>query len=163
MEGLTGEITPSPVFAGGLVYVVSPSDKLMAIRPDGTGDVTKTHVVWKADDGIPDITSPVSDGERVFVVTTSGTLTAYDAKAGKKLWDHELGFDVNATPAIAGGRLLIIGSKGRCLVVEAGAQFKEIAQFDLAETVFASPAFAQGRIYVRGARTLFCLGPAAGP
>ena len=46
VEGLNGEITPSPVFAGGLLFVASPSEKLLAIRPDGQGDVTKTHVVW---------------------------------------------------------------------------------------------------------------------
>ena len=71
VEGLNGEITPSPVFAGGLLFVASPSEKLLAIRPDGQGDVTKTHVVWTNEDNVPDVTSPTSNGELVFTLTTA--------------------------------------------------------------------------------------------
>src|SRR5438128_1800588 len=81
-DRLDGEVTPSPVFAGGTLFIVSPSNKLQAIRPDGQGDVTKTHLGWMAEDGIPDITSPVSNGELVFVIDTGGMLTCYDAKDG---------------------------------------------------------------------------------
>lgn len=162
VDGLNGEITPSPIFAGGFVLITSPSDKLLAIRPDGTGDVTKSHVVWKAEDGIPDITSPVSDGELVFLVTTAGLLTCYEVATGTKIWEHEIEFDVHATPAVAGGKLIIFGVKGNGLVAQAGREYKEIVRFEPGEGVVASPAFGGGHMYVRGLKTLFCVGSAPG-
>ncbi|MHB1306246.1 MAG: PQQ-binding-like beta-propeller repeat protein [Limisphaerales bacterium] len=160
VEGLTGEITPSPIFAGGLVLSVSPSDRLFAIRPDGAGDVGKTHVAWTGEDGIPDVTSPVSNGELVFLVTSSGLLTCYEIKSGAKLWEHELEFDVNSTPVIAGDQMLILGTKGQGLIAAAAREFKELAQLDSDEGFLASPAVAHGRVFLRGLKHLICLGPA---
>jgi outer membrane protein assembly factor BamB len=69
---LENEVVPSPVFAGGLVLLLSPSTRLLALRPDGTGDVTKTCVAWPSEENVPDIASPVSNGELVFTVTSAG-------------------------------------------------------------------------------------------
>lgn len=156
-ECLDGEITPSPIFANGTLFVVSPSNKLQAIRPDGHGDITKTHLGWIAEDGIPDISSPVSDGELVFVVDTGGMLTCYDAKEGTKQWDHDLSDECQASPSIAGGKLYVITKKGTLIATEAGREFKELGRSALGETVAASPAFAQHRIFVRGAKHLICI------
>jgi outer membrane protein assembly factor BamB len=155
---LDGEVTPSPIFAGGTLFVVSPSSKLQAIRPDGQGDVTKTHLGWVGEDGIPDITSPVSNGELVFVVDTSGVLTCYDAKSGRKQWEHDFGDEVKASPSIAGTTLYLITKKGTLITAEAARQFKELGRSELGEDVFASPAFAQGKIIIRGMKHLFCIG-----
>ncbi|TAK96210.1 MAG: hypothetical protein EPO07_14765, partial [Verrucomicrobia bacterium] len=77
-ELLGGEITPSPIFAGSLVIVVNPSGSLVGIRPDGAGDVSKSHIAWTEEENVPDVTSPVSDGELVFTVTSMGGLAAFD-------------------------------------------------------------------------------------
>ena len=155
---LDGEITPSPIFAGGTLFIVSPSNKLQPIRPDGTGDVTKTHVGWMAEDGIPDVTSPVSNGELIFTVTSSGMLTCYDAKDGKKQWEHDFEDACNASPSIAGGKLILITNKGTLIAVEVAREFKELARSPLGEKIYASPAFAQGKMFVRGVRHLICIG-----
>jgi outer membrane protein assembly factor BamB len=154
---MDGEVTPSPIFAGGTLFVVNPSNKLQAIRPDGEGDVSKTHLGWGAEDNIPDVTSPVSDGALVFVLDSSGVLTCYDAKNGRKQWDHDYNEPCNASPSLAGGRLYVITRKGTLLVLEAGRAFKELSRSELGEPVFASPAFAHQRIFVRGKEHLFCL------
>ncbi len=156
-ELLEGEITPSPIFAGGLVIVVSPSAKLIAIRPDGAGDVTKSHVAWTAEDNIPDVTSPVGNGELIFTVTSSGVLTCFDARDGKKIWEKDLEMEVQSSPAIAGEKVFVLGTKGVAVVVEAGRQFKEVARSELPDGFLASPAFANGRMYLRGATNLWCL------
>jgi outer membrane protein assembly factor BamB len=161
VEGIDGEITPSPILAGGLVLAPSPSAKLLAIKPDGAGDVTKTHVPWVTEEGVPDITSPVSDGQRVYLLTTGGTLTACDLQTGKKVWDKELELEFKASPAVAGGRLYLFGDKGLVVVLAAGPEFKELARNDLADEVVASPAFADGRIFVRAKQSIFCLGTQA--
>jgi outer membrane protein assembly factor BamB len=154
---LDGEITPSPIFAGGTLYVVNPSNKLQAIRPDGRGDVTKTHLGWSSEDNIPDVTSPVSDGELIFVIDTSGTLTCCDAKDGRKQWQQEIGEECNASPSLAGDRLYLFTKKGTMIVVAAARAFKELARSPVGEAVLASPAFAHHRIFVRGLKHLICL------
>jgi len=156
-EGLNGEVTPSPAAAAGLVYAISPSEKLFAFRPDGQGDVTKTHLAWSTEDNIPDISSPVSDGELLFMATTSGLLTCYDAKDGKKQWEQELGLQCHASPVLAADRLYVTTTKGTVLVLEAARTFKELARNALEENLYATPAFAQGNIVLRGEKHLFCI------
>lgn len=160
-ECLDGEITPSPIFAGSTLFVVSPSNKLQTIRPDGTGDVTKTHLGWIAEDGIPDVTSPACNGELVFVIDNGGVLSCYDAKTGRKQWQQDLEGECNASPSIAGDRLVILMKSGTLITVEAARQFKELSRLKLEEDVYASPAFAKNHIIVRGLKHLFCLGAAA--
>jgi len=157
-ECLNGEITPSPVFAGGLVFVPSPSEKLLALRPDGQGDVTKSHVVWSVEDYVPDITCPVSNGEVIFTLTTPGILSCYEVKDGKKHWEHDFEADFQASPSIAGNRLYLLGLKGTVIVVEASREFKELARFEAGEAFMASPAFANDRMYLRGSKHLLCIG-----
>ncbi len=157
VEGLSGEITPSPIFAGGMVFVASPSDKLLAIRPDGQGDVTKTHVVWTTEDNVPDVTSPASNGELVFALTTSGLLTCWNAKDGKKLWEHDYETECHASPSIAANRLYLFTQKGAAVVVEAAPQFKELFRTDMADAFHASPAFVQDRFFLRGVTNIYCI------
>ena len=109
---LENEVVPSPVFAGGLVLLFSPGAKLIALRPDGAGDVTKTHVAWTAEGDIPDIVSPVSQGELVFTVTGGGIVKCFGTSDGKKIWDKFVDVDVEASPGIVGGQLFIVGQNG---------------------------------------------------
>lgn len=157
-QGLDGEVTPSPIFANGTVFAVSPASKLQTIRPDGRGDVTKSHLGWVAEDGIPAVTSPVSDGELVFLVDAGGMMTSYDAKTGRKQWEHDFGEECNASPSIAGGKLYVITAKGVMTVAGTQRQYGEVSQSSFGEKVQATPAFAQGKIFVRGLTHLFCLG-----
>jgi outer membrane protein assembly factor BamB len=157
VEGLDGEITPSPIFAGGLVFAISPSEKLMAIRPDGQGDVSKTHLAWAVEDNVPDVTSPVSNGDQLFMVTTSGLLTCLNAKDGKKLWEHDFDMECHASPTLAANRLYLFGQKGRAVVVEAGPEFKELFRTEMGDAFHASPAFAQDKMFLRGVTNMFCI------
>ena len=160
VECLNGEITPSPIFAAGLLFVASPSEKLLAIRPDGRGDVTKTHVAWSSEDNVPDVTSPTSNGELLFMLTTSGMLTCLDAKDGKKQWDHDFDMECHTSPSVAGDRLYVFGQKGTAVVVEAARQFKELFHTEMGDSFHASPAFAPGRMILRGMTNVWCLGAA---
>lgn len=155
---LAGEITPAPIIAGGLVIAVNPSGSLIAIRPDGAGDVSKSHVSWTTDENVPDVTSPASNGELVFTVTSMGGLACFDVKDGKKLWQKELDLDVQSSPAIASKQVFILSTKGDLVSVEAGREFKELGRAKLEDAFHASPAFAEGRMILRGATNLWCLG-----
>ena len=156
-EVMEGEITPSPIFAGGFAILVNPNGKLIALRPDGAGDVTKSHVAWTVEDNIPDVTSPVSNGELVFTATSMGSLACLDLKDGKTIWTKDLAFEVQSSPAIAGRQMLMLGTKGELVSITAGREFKELGRTKLEDTFHASPAFADGRMFLRGATNLWCL------
>ncbi|MCL5098935.1 MAG: PQQ-like beta-propeller repeat protein [Candidatus Omnitrophica bacterium] len=155
---LYGEVVPSPIFAAGLVFTAIDGEKVSAIRPDGTGDVSKSHIAWSADEGLPDICSPLSDNQRIYMLGTYGLLSCYDIQTGKELWEKELELGFHSSPSLAGDRIYLFSDKGVGVVLQAGAEFKELARSDLGEDMLASPAFADGRIYVRGKEHLFCLG-----
>jgi outer membrane protein assembly factor BamB len=155
---LEGEIAPSPGSACGIVYVAAAGSKLSAIRPGGEGDVTKTQVVWAADQGLPDIVSPLSNGRFVFLAASDNTVTCYDAATGRKAWDHAFSELFKSSPVLVGNRVYFTDFKGVTHLFDAAVAFKEIATSPLGEEVNATPAFVGGRIYIRGKDHLYCIG-----
>ncbi len=160
---LSGQIVPSAIHANGLVYVVSPDGKLAAVRPDGQGDVTGTHIVWTAEGTLPSICSPVCNGELLWLLDTGGVVTCYDAKTGERLWENDLGTSCQASPTIAGDLLYILSDGGSLFTLQADRQFIVKGRIELGESCQASPAFHLGRIYVRTKQHLLCLGASAAP
>lgn len=159
-ELLDKEIVPSPIFAGGLVIAVSPTVKLLGIRPNGTGNVTKSIVAWSAEGTAPDATSPVSDGKLVFTVSGGGLVTCRQVTNGRKVWEYDLKFPVESSPSIVGDKLFVLGHKGKSAVLAAGRKYKEISRSQFDDEFEASPAFADGRVLLRGHTNLYCLGSA---
>ncbi len=156
---MQGEMAPSPVYSSGLVFAVHVDGDLNAIRPTGRGDVTETHVAWTAFDGLPEICSPVSNEERVFLLTSyGGQLTCYGAQDGKMVWEKDLDGSFFASPSLVGDRLYLLSEKGVMSILSAGPEFKELARAELGEPASASPAFAGGRIYIRGKSHLYAIG-----
>jgi outer membrane protein assembly factor BamB len=157
-ECMGDDLAPSPIYAGGLVLAIESNIKMVAIRPDGRGDVTKTHILWMVEDGIPDICSPVSNGELIFLLTTDGTLTCYRLTDHAKLWEQDLGTYFKASPTLVGDRLYLLSEKGVMFIAEFTEGYKEVGRCELGEDCHASPAFVNGRIYIRGLEHLYCIG-----
>jgi len=155
---LYGDIAPSAIYANGLVFVIEPYSKLVAIKPDGKGDVTKTHIAWVSEEGGPDICSPVSNGDAIFLLATEGLLESYQVSDGKKLWEHDFREYFLASPCLVGSKLYLLSEKGVMYIAEAGPEYKQLAKCELGEKCHASPAFADGRIYIRGVENLYCIG-----
>jgi outer membrane protein assembly factor BamB len=161
-ECLFGDIGPSPVYADGLVYVVNEGADLVAIRPDGEGDVTKTHIVFKAGDYLPDTVSPVTDG-RILVLVKGITVMVFDAKTGEKLWEHEFEQVFQSSPTLVGERIYLMDEKGNMVIFQASRDgYREIGKAAIGEPSNTSPAFLDGRIYIRGEKHMFCIGSADG-
>jgi outer membrane protein assembly factor BamB len=154
------DVAPSPIYANGLVFAIESSTELIAIRPDGRGDVTETHIAWINDEGGPDICSPVSNGELIFMLTTDGLLSCHQVSDGTKLWEHDLREYFMASPSLVGSSVYLLSEKGVMFIVEAGPEYKELAKCELGEGCHASPAFGDGRIYIRGVENLYCIGNA---
>ena len=152
------DVAPSPIYANGFVFVVQPYDNLFAIRPDGRGDITKTHIAWDAEDGIPDICSPVSNGKLIFLLDTGGYITCYGIRTGEKVWEDDLGEEFQSSPSVVGDHLYLLSLKGVMHIIKAGREFIRVGKSALGELSTCSPAFGDGRIYIRGEHHLYCIG-----
>lgn len=152
------DVAPTPILAGGLVIAAVTSDKTYAIRPDGHGDVTSTHVAWTSESGVGDVASPVSNGELIFMVQSGGTLTCLEVKTGKVVWEKSLEGEFYASPGLAGDRLYLVARSGEVFILKAGPQYEVVGMAKLGEPSDCSPAFVKGRIIVRGITHLFCIG-----
>ncbi len=157
VSGIGADVAPSPILAGGLVIAITPNDTMQAIRPDGAGDVTKTHVAWTTDEVAPDICSPVSDGELLFTMSTNGTLTCLDLADGKVLWEHDFETQCQSSPSLVGKTIYAMSDAGVMYFVAAERTFRLIGQAELGEKSVCSPAFVNGRIYIRAKEHLYCI------
>jgi len=155
---LEGDGAPSAIFAGGFVLAMNVDSMIAAIRPDGKGDVTETHIAWRGEDGLSDICSPVSNGKQVFLATTGGEITCYNVADGTKLWTHDLRIEMNTSPSLVGETVWLIGVKGQVRMISAGAKFEEVGRASLGEKCDTCPAFVDGRVYIRAHKHLYCIG-----
>jgi outer membrane protein assembly factor BamB len=160
--GMKEDVAASPTFADGLVYVTNDHAKVFAIRPapNEQGDVTATNIVWTAEEGLSDAPSPVCDGRFFLQANSSGLLTCYDAKSGKLFWKEVLNGAVWASPTLAGGWACVPSEDGNVYLFPLADQFGPVTACKLGEPLLSTPAFADGCIYFRGEKTLFCVGAA---
>ncbi len=155
---LGGDVAPSPIFANGMLFACNTTANLAAIRPDGSGDVTKSHIAWMAQDGLPDLVSPLSNGKWVLLVMSDGSLTCYDAQKGNKLWEHALPNPVKSSPSLVGDKVYLLDEQGIMHIFTVDGGFHEVGTAALGENANTSPAFVNGRIYIRGKDDLYCIG-----
>ena len=167
VDCLRQDVGPSPVYGDGIVFVANEFPGVTAIRPDGTGDVTETHVLWTGDESPPDTSSPLATGEPAHLLITLasyGILCAYDALEGEPfgtlpLWEGDFMAHFVATPSLVDDRLYLFCDEGKGWVLRIDREGHEIvAENDLGEGVFATPAFQEGRMFVRGTEHLFAIG-----
>jgi len=144
-------LVPRPVFGKGLVYVCSGYDSpiLFAIRPEGKGDVTDTHVAWSVKKGVPHNPSPLLVGDELYLVSDRGIASCLDAATGEEIWQERVGGNYSASPIFADGRIYLLNEDGGTTVVAAGREFKELAKNQLEGRTLASPAVSGHAIYLR--------------
>jgi len=161
IDGPTEQFVASPVYHpdSGLVFITGgfPDHHILAIRPDGIGNVTQTHIVWRATQGAAYVPSPIIEGDYFLVLSDSGAAYCFEAKTGKLTWRERLG-EEHASLVSGEGNVYFLNDKGVMNVVKVGQQFERVAQNDIGEKCFASPAISNGRIYLRGEKHLFCIG-----
>ena len=154
-------VVPRPVAAGGLVYLCSGFIRanLLAVDPHGAaGDATADHVRWKYDRGVPTTPSLLAKGDEIFFVSDNGVASCLDARTGKVHWTERLGGNFSASPVFAEGRLYFLSEAGVTYVVRAGTNYELLATNDLGERALASPAVADGAIYLRTESRLWRIG-----
>jgi outer membrane protein assembly factor BamB len=142
---------PRPVFAHGLVYIATgfQQPELLAVRPDGTGDVTKTHIAWALKRGAPLTPSPLIVGDELYIVTDGGIATCLDARTGVIVWQQRLGGTYSASPVFADGRIYFLAEQGVTTVITPGREFRRLAANSLDGGLLASMAISSGSFFLR--------------
>jgi outer membrane protein assembly factor BamB len=140
-----------PVTGHGLVFYPSgfASGHLLAVRPDGRGDVTQTHVVWRVTKGVPNKPSLLLIGDLIFMINDVGIVTCLEAKTGQEVWKSRLNGAYSASPIAAGGRIYVFSEEGKATVLEAGREFKVLAENVLDDGFMASPAVDGNALILR--------------
>ncbi|MHC4594859.1 MAG: outer membrane protein assembly factor BamB family protein [Planctomycetota bacterium] len=160
IDGPTEQFVASLVYNDELLFMTCgfPKRFIQAIRPDGQGNVTATHVVWQTDRDCSYVPSPIVFGPYFLVVSDSGVATSLDAKTGKSIWRERLGVKHSASLVSANGLVYFLSDKGIMTVVRPGPQFDVVAENQLGEETYASPAISNGLMFLRGAEHLYCIG-----
>lgn len=157
VDGMHFQCIPSPVTLDDLLFACS-GENTMAIRLNGaTGELTKSNVLWKNKKAAAFLPSPLAYQGCLYITGDKGFVTCLDAKTSKTLWKERLGDQFYASPIAGAGRVYFTSKEGMIRVVRAGQEYDLLAENDMGESIVASPAPSNGRIYLRGEKHLFCV------
>jgi glucose dehydrogenase len=150
-------VIPQPVFGHGLVFLSSGYDSptVLAIRPDGRGDVTDTHVAWTLKKGAPHTPSPLLVGDELYLVADKGVATCVAARTGEQLWQERIGGNYSASPLWADGKIYIQSEEGPAIVLKPGTTFERLAETGFAERTLASYAVGDSSLFIRTENHLY--------
>jgi outer membrane protein assembly factor BamB len=161
IDGPTEQFVASPVYSEltSLLFITGgfPDHHILAIKPDGSGNVTRSHIVWRTNKGAAYVPSPIIEGDYFLVVSDSGVAHCFETRSGKLAWQQRLG-EHHASLVSVDGLVYFLSDLGITTVVKPGPQFVQVARNEIGERCFASPAISRKQIFLRGERSLFCIG-----
>jgi outer membrane protein assembly factor BamB len=161
IDGPTEQFVASMVYndRANLFFLTAgfPEHHILAIRPGGEGNVTETNIVWRTHEGAAYVPSPIAEGDYCLVVSDLGFAHCFDAKSGNILWKARMGHH-HASLVSANGLVYFLADNGACNVVRPGPTFDLVATNEIGESTYASPAISNGQIFIRGEKSLFCIG-----
>jgi outer membrane protein assembly factor BamB len=161
LSGPTHEVIPAVVVGKDLVYCASGRNgPTLALRLGGSGDVTATHLAWRAVRYGPHVPSPILVGGRLYTVNDTGIASCLDAATGKLIWVERISDRFSASPVEAGGLLYFPSESGITYVLRAADKFEVVAKNDLGAGILASPAVVDHQLLLRTQEELVCIGVA---
>jgi outer membrane protein assembly factor BamB len=163
-KGVESNAIPSPVANNDTVFVVAgfPAKIALAIKLGGSGDLTGTkNATWKYEKGTAYVPSPILYGDYLYLTTDRGILTCIDAKTGEVKYEGgriPIPATFTASPVAFEGKILMTSEDGDTFIIKAGPKHEIIGTNSIGEAVYASPAIADGRIFIRGEKNLYSIG-----
>jgi len=153
IDCIFGEVGPSVAYADKVVYAVNEYAILVAI------DISdKPKILWESDEYLSDVPSPIATKDLLFMATSYGVMVCYDAKTGEILWEHEFDNGFYSSPMLADGKIYLMDMQGIMHIFKAESKFEMVAASPLGEKCMTTPAFSEGKIYIRGNDHLFSIG-----
>jgi outer membrane protein assembly factor BamB len=151
---------PMPLVGNDMVYVSTGFRKpeLWAIRADGRGDVTNSHVVWRFTRHVPAVVSPILVGKRIYMVTELGVAACLDAETGRLVWQERIAGNFSASLVYGDGHIYLSSEEGKVTVIEPADEFRLLATNELDGQIKATPALADGAIFIRTTTHLYRIG-----
>ncbi|MDZ7604193.1 MAG: PQQ-binding-like beta-propeller repeat protein [Cyclobacteriaceae bacterium] len=153
VDCLSGEVGPSPAYSNGVIYAANEYAKLIGIKPG-----TPPETVWESNEYLPDVASPVAMNGSLFIATSYGIAACFDAVSGELLWEHESQAGFYASPVIADGKVYFLDMDGKMHIFSMAKEKNLLGEPELGEKAVSTPAFANGKIFLRGFDHLFCIG-----
>lgn len=160
VEGPTEQYVASMVYDNEKFYMAAgfPTHHVMAVRPEGKGDVTDSHVAWHSQKVKCYVPSPVVVDNFLIVADDRGTANCFDTSNGERLWQGRMGSHFSASLVTAGGLVYFQADDGTTRVVKPGPDMEIVSENELGERSYASPAISDGQLFIRGEKHLFCIG-----
>jgi len=148
-----------PLFGHGFVYIAAgdAETSLVAVRPDGKGEVTKSHVAWGVSRGAPKRPSPLLHGDYLFTISDEGIAMCLNAKTGEIVSQNRLGGNFRASPILVGDHIYACDLNGKVTVFTASPDCKILSEGKLGEGFQASPAVVGHTLILRGLTDLYCI------
>ncbi len=133
-------VVPRPLYGNGLVYLSTGynTPALLAIKPDGKGDVTNSHIAWSVKKGAPRNASPLIVGDALYMAADDGLITCLDAKTGVERWAERVGRAYSASPLFANGHVYLLDEDGLATVFKPGSSYDPVATIKMGEKALAS-------------------------
>jgi hypothetical protein len=163
INGPTEQFVASMVDNGKLLFMTCgfPERHILAIKPDGQGNITDTHIVWRTTENASYVPSPIVVGDYFLVVSDQGIASCFEANTGNRLWRKRLGQGHSASLVTAGGLVYFTSDRGVTTIVKPGPEYVEVAKNNLGEDCFSSPAISRGQLFLRADKHLYCIGNAS--
>ncbi|MCS7470403.1 PQQ-binding-like beta-propeller repeat protein [Stieleria sp. ICT_E10.1] len=150
-------VVPRPVYADGIVYFSTGFGKpqLWAVKVDGSGDVSHTHVAWTVMKGIPAKPSPILHDGLIYVMEDNGIASCFEAESGDEVWKKRIGGKYSASPLLVGDRIYLGSHEGTVTVISTGRDSEVLAENQLDGQIMASPAVVDNSLIVRTADAIY--------
>ena len=160
IDGPTEQYVASLVYNKGLLFMTAgfPDLHMLAIKPDGQGNVTDSHVAWRTTRGCSYVPSPAACKDFFLVVSDKGIASCFEAETGERHWMERIGQRFSASTINANGLVYFTSDEGVITVIKAGKTFEVVATNEMGERMYTSPAVYDGKIYLRGEKHVFCIG-----
>jgi outer membrane protein assembly factor BamB len=148
-----GEVGASVCYANGIVYAANEYARLAAIKLG-----KQPEMIWEYDDGLPEASSPLATDKYLFMATSWGVVSCLNVKDGSLVWEQEFDEGFYSSLILVGENIYVVDRKGITHVFKADKEYALVSTNELGENSDCIPAFANGRIYMRGEKHLFCIG-----
>ncbi len=153
IDCIFGEVGPSVAYSDGVVFAVNEYAKLAAIKIGETPEI-----LWEDDEYLSDVPSPVATEDILIMATSYGVVVSYDSKTGEKYWEQEFDNGFYSSPMLVEDKIYLMDMDGVTHIMKAGKQYEALGESPIGENAMTTPAFSDGRIYIRGNEHLFCIG-----